>query len=313
MFLQVAKAGSSFWRQILGSKYSAFLNHENYNQSRDAWNSNLRVTFVRHPLYRLFSAYNDKVVGMETYYMKKLKTKIRQTKLYFRDRYQYRACFNNTTFEQFVVMVIQQIREDPYDVDVHWSPFYGLCKTCKMKYDIIGKIETFNDDLDLVAFKLNKQNKSFMVTKEDIDNNYLNDKCRQMSERDIYPLHRTHSHRCNHVDIVLKSKLKSLWNKGFTEEFGYTMTAFRELPRDKWKEKCFELGWAILGDPEKMKKAKGTSKNVANRELQGLSEKVKNDLIEVFKPDLDMFGYDPNLPFVQIKSNVNHYIISKTL
>lgn len=39
---------------------------------------------------------------------------------------------------------------DQCRVEVHWKPFYLRCDYCNIDFDIIGKVETFEDDVKLI-------------------------------------------------------------------------------------------------------------------------------------------------------------------
>ena len=40
-------------------------------------------------------------------------------------------------------------------IDVHWQPYYQRCEFCDMKYDYIGRLETFNQDVKEVLIRGN--------------------------------------------------------------------------------------------------------------------------------------------------------------
>ncbi len=33
------------------------------------------------------------------------------------------------------------------EVDVHWRPFYTRCHYCEVDYEVIGRVETFTEDV----------------------------------------------------------------------------------------------------------------------------------------------------------------------
>lgn len=43
--------------------------------------------------------------------------------------------------------------------DDHWIPFYLFCTPCLLKYDIIGKVETMQQDQLLIIYTANLQDK----------------------------------------------------------------------------------------------------------------------------------------------------------
>ncbi|XP_053239087.1 carbohydrate sulfotransferase 8-like [Podarcis raffonei] len=107
-------------------------------------NSSIKVMFTRHPLERLVSAYRDKLLHFEPFYVsvaKRIKTL-------------FRGNPNSTdpvTFQEFVNFVLKQA---PNDLDIHWKPMFMLCDPCNIHYDILGKYETLGEDADHVLRRI---------------------------------------------------------------------------------------------------------------------------------------------------------------
>ena len=93
-----------------------------------------------HISFRLVSAYVDKVVG---------------------GKYKRLQGLN---FSSFVNLVLKQYNEsecheyynDPCSsVDQHWRPFTARCAYCDIPYDVVGRIETFQEDIRYILLKKN--------------------------------------------------------------------------------------------------------------------------------------------------------------
>ena len=99
-------------------------------------------SFVRHPYDRLVSAYYDKVVNSDYH---EIAVKIRKH-------------FGEVSFENFLQYIMVDLRKYyqcqstsgggcNFQVDVHWRPFYQRCAYCDINYSFIGRMESFNRDV----------------------------------------------------------------------------------------------------------------------------------------------------------------------
>lgn len=97
----------------------------------------LSFSFVRHPFDRLVSAYTDKVLdAAKGYAIPGLRGK---------------------TFPEFVDYVLENFEVKRCDlnpfcaIDVHWRPQYMRCLYCDIPYDVVGKVETFTEDVRFIV------------------------------------------------------------------------------------------------------------------------------------------------------------------
>ena len=110
-------------------------------------NKLLSFSFVRHPFERLVSAYKDKVLSNDGHYFK----------YSFRNAAALRWYQNNKSFPAFVDLVLNGYKGIRVP-NVHWSPITPHCKYCEIEYDVIGRIETFREDVQYIVVKNNLQN-----------------------------------------------------------------------------------------------------------------------------------------------------------
>ena len=190
-----AKVGSSTWRQHFTyllpnnenkkhyghwtSKDNFTITENDFTGGHDHWistsdiknfirrNRFLSVSFVRNPFERLVSAYNDKI--RERWIKKK----------------GYQKWFeNDTSFSSFVSLVLHQHQTScnpskpqitsskssnnncESKINLHWRPFVIRCSYCDINYDMIGRMETWNDDFNYIIRK-RKLEKYFPVQKTD--------------------------------------------------------------------------------------------------------------------------------------------------
>lgn len=107
----------------------------------------LKFMFVREPLERILSAYLNKfTMGYNDYFRKRYGRKIVKR---FRKRPSAHALKygDDVTFLEFVrYLVSDHIRP----LNSHWRQYYKLCFPCVVRYDVIGKYETMQRDVQYV-------------------------------------------------------------------------------------------------------------------------------------------------------------------
>ncbi|XP_043243058.1 carbohydrate sulfotransferase 11-like [Amphibalanus amphitrite] len=141
-----------------------------------------KFMFVRHPLERLISAYEDKVVKVDHPSLLHLRKSIFNTQEDIRIRNrtyallranaanrtelladyetklaayraEVKARHNVPTFGEFLDFVLAM---DPTgdNFDSHWTPYWRQCTPCHMHYDVIGKLEDGSDDFKYVWHRM---------------------------------------------------------------------------------------------------------------------------------------------------------------
>ncbi|CAH2089509.1 unnamed protein product [Euphydryas editha] len=111
---------------------------------RKAQGDSITFLIVRHPLERLASAYNDKIVhawpkSFHDQMGRKIIKKFRKpgSKPVPTERY--------PVFEEFVSFVLDEAKHRK-QLDMHWTPYTAFCTPCKFNFDIILKFETLDED-----------------------------------------------------------------------------------------------------------------------------------------------------------------------
>uniref|UniRef100_A0ABI7Y814 Carbohydrate sulfotransferase n=1 Tax=Felis catus TaxID=9685 RepID=A0ABI7Y814_FELCA len=112
--------------------------------------SYMKFLFVREPFERLVSAYRNKFTQKyNTSFHKRYGTKIirRQRKNATQEALRRG---DDVRFEEFVAYLIDPHtqREEPFNE--HWQTVHSLCHPCHIRYDLVGKYETLEEDSNYV-------------------------------------------------------------------------------------------------------------------------------------------------------------------
>ena len=158
--------------------YDRFRHHKHF--SRDIKNRFLNFvrpkkmmlfSFVRHPFERLVSAYKEKFVMTSILDAKGQEERLKEF-VFFKTNPKYREWYKNDhSFSSFVDLVLKEYSRSvqlkwTWKMDGHWTPMSMSCFYCDVKYDVIGRMETFSDDLRYIIMK-NKLGNILSVDKKE--------------------------------------------------------------------------------------------------------------------------------------------------
>jgi len=149
--------------------FIAFSFHSILLQLNEALNNSISFLIVRHPFERLLSAYRDKLQFAlpHTFHQKlgnAIIRKYRKAVSYERvDDNAHHPLMNSVhshqqsgkpkkatgtrwpTFPEFVDFLLFEAKHGA-DLDMHWTPITNFCTPCQVKFDIIAKFETLEED-----------------------------------------------------------------------------------------------------------------------------------------------------------------------
>lgn len=112
--------------------------------------SYLKFVFVREPFERLVSAYRNKFTrSYNAAFHRRYGTKIiRRHRLNPAPEALEKG--DDVSFAEFIHYLVdpRTRREEPYNE--HWERVYSLCHPCLIRYDIVGKYETLEEDAEAV-------------------------------------------------------------------------------------------------------------------------------------------------------------------
>ena len=136
----------------------------------------VKFMFVRHPFERLASAYNDKFIiyrnitrkfmGKDVQIGEMYLNNIRSNQESYMNMTSDNPCFANTslefTFSCFIEYVLdsannEKLLSHAYNrIQIHWWPYTEICRVCDVQYDLIGHVENFQEDLQILLTKFHK-------------------------------------------------------------------------------------------------------------------------------------------------------------
>ncbi|XP_021357702.1 carbohydrate sulfotransferase 12-like [Mizuhopecten yessoensis] len=165
VFCDIPKVGSTFLKQVLhilsGHKHKKdpfsikanaahlipFNTFETvpYDKALAVLMRSTKFIFVRNPYTRMLSGYVDKLFTNNHVFWDttgKVILKNHRKNLSKKSK----ECGHDSTFSEFIKHVIESetsgLHRNP-----HWYPMYDACRPCNIQYDVIGKIESFKEDL----------------------------------------------------------------------------------------------------------------------------------------------------------------------
>ncbi|XP_033728685.1 carbohydrate sulfotransferase 11-like [Pecten maximus] len=172
VFCMVQKIGCTFWRRVfhlltqvnISDLYSIdhykvhfenlpSLERLDINKMRRILHSATTAMFVREPYERAVSGYLDKLFAINSYYMETLGRQIvRMTRK--NASVEALTCGHDVTFTEFIQYILKMKRQNNIqNIDHHFTPIYIHCSPCAVKYDFIGRMETFEEDTKAIFEK----------------------------------------------------------------------------------------------------------------------------------------------------------------
>ncbi|CAF1404853.1 unnamed protein product [Adineta ricciae] len=148
------------WRTKLTYSFPYIRLFNLVNLSQIFSSSFTRIIFVRHPFERLASAYKERIATLSKDRIEPepeydaIRTKICYQRMWLKkphERVYNDPCQGNVpSFEDFIryILVDTQSSVGISQMDFHWQPYSSICQVCQLKYNFIGRYETFNQDFN---------------------------------------------------------------------------------------------------------------------------------------------------------------------
>ena len=279
----INKVGTTYWRNLHKQYHGKTLGKYKEKKRRQILKEYTKVIVVRHPLVRLRSAFQDRFAGMVPDYLKYYSPRIFRNENLDKHKKECMA----TDFKAFVQYIIRS--KNDRNVNHHWKTFYSLCNPCTVNYDIIAKLETFNEDLNFIKGRIAanppKKGVDTVVTSED---GVLIDACRPFETRlSKYPFLPP---KCSTPSIIAPYKKRSLYLKGYLDKNDDLNLSSEN--KKVWYEQCLEKIKQVLASDGKSVISKRKRESI-KKSFKELPRPVWNNMLDVLKFDMALFGYNP--------------------
>ncbi|CAG2190752.1 CHST11 [Mytilus edulis] len=301
VYCGIEKVGSTFWRRLIQllhkheirSPYSikprdCMQNYKSFQSQKldnyhDILKENSKFLFVRDPYSRLLSGYLDKIFSPNPYYWYLIGSKAVEF-----TRKQKKHCGHDVTFPEMVEYFIHT-EEQNKDRDGHFLPATDHCRPCFVKYDYIGKMETFADDVHFILKEFNLENYTSVL--KDFKTDSILDSITDTVEtfRDV----RSTFTKCLSIYGGLQKIWRKLQIRGIISE--QIKFPFNKNDATKFKPSSQTFKNAIINahiESKKQYNLKDQKRKYLISAYNLLPIATMDKLQKIFQNDFQIFGYD---------------------
>lgn len=262
------------------------LNYSNIKEIRDIFKDSKSLMFVRDPYTKLFSAWLDKFYSPNLHYWTTMGPQIVKSERESKERKHSIDCAPDVSFSEFISYILKQL-ESMSCIDGHFAPNYKHCLQCELPVHFIGKYETLKED---IFYMLNAFNLSDKVTFNDFNKDAVDDAVTGSSEWVF-----SQKDKLFECDIPFHCALFKVWNlfqsRGILSKkstFPYkSIVEVQNITKNEFMDA--------------VKRGIRQSEGLDNRHnrfealqqaYQQVPFQIKAKLLQVFKIDFLMFGYN---------------------
>ncbi len=107
-----------------------------------------KFVFVRDPMERLASAYNDKMIVNDHPWFVKVRKNVKEMAVKIKGA--RNSPGNQVSFDDFLNAVVIPGKDSPSEWGRHWAPYYKICAPCTMQFDYIGRLDLTGEESQVV-------------------------------------------------------------------------------------------------------------------------------------------------------------------
>lgn len=245
--------------------------------------------FSRDPYARLWSAYVDKFFLPDfwqsngVWIVSNFRANATRKQL---------VCGNDVTFEEFIKYVIHSLSTDQI-LNEHFNPIYRQCSPCHIKFKVLGKLETFQNDAQYIfkKFKLNDLSEKVSYSISVVDEVTMLIKY----NFDLVDLGRQSKRICYDRTAVAEKLWKSFQFNGYiSKDIPFPINSVQNIGNSShiakvFQDKVVETIQEQNVTADELKKQRRESLIKAYKHLPVLDLK---SIPIVFQPDFELFDYD---------------------
>lgn len=258
-----------------------------------------KFMFVRNPYQRLLSCYVDKLLAPNPVYWRLLGVPAIQTVRKDKSR-DTGNCGHDLTFSEFIKYVITAMgipergflgkarKKVGIIRDLHFEQLTVVCKPCHLKYDFVGKMESFKDDSIELMNQMNLTNVAKFI-EQNGESLAAEDAINDTVSQPFYPEFKRDYLNC----ITEKEALERAWLKLQTR--GLIGNKSLEISEDEAKQQTFDTfqRMAMVARKNSTKEERSAMKHYF---FQKMYKTVPREDLEkisrLYQDDFHLFEYD---------------------
>ncbi|XP_014786520.1 carbohydrate sulfotransferase 11 isoform X2 [Octopus bimaculoides] len=247
-----------------------------------------KIIFVREPYSRLLSAYVDKL------FVRSSRWQLVLRKISNANNRPRRKCYNNVTFAEFVTYFVKTITNG-LNTDGHFMPMYTHCKPCLIKYDFIGKLESFQNDAEKMMAFIGLSDHKYLIQKA--KNASVLDELTDAAHI-LFSSDSNLKNPCYDPYNAAQKTWRKLQMKGLISihiNFPYSPQNWLNITKQEFLTSLMQKHQHSVNTDTNLSENR---KMVLREAYQDIPDETKLKLKEIFEPDCLLFKYNPFPSFV---------------
>lgn len=295
MYCAVPKVGSSFMKRVMyvvanGNGENplhmsgVLIHHQTKNlqitKTKDVYGDHVNIMFTRDPYEKIFSAYTDKIyTTLFDDICRKISGQVSGS---------YSAMVN-TSFSNTLRYAMGQYTNTPIAIDPHFRRSSYSCDVCNVNYDFIGKMESFNEDVEFFLSAIN-QTRVFKAM-GDVDSNHEQKVVTDLVDR-TFSTKTTQFDDCEFKELVLRRLWNLLQIRGYLSDMStYPLTNKKDNCQVN-SSKFVQLTMQTLSQAGDRQARKAQRHKYMLQAYRSVPLKVLNEFRDFVQKDCDLFDYD---------------------